>query len=329
MYKHLESVKIILDLFQESVNDSSQPHNYIFKFEADVQRFKIHYQIKNKLSGNYPHMGVTAREGIHVLYRITGTKQWFNVDAYTSRNSPITVNMKYLAKTDQSYEILIYGPALSEIDFLKIEIEDESDIKILNNDFSNDILVVGGIHSLGIGCTASGVMFSNILSRRFNKQFENISFNENNFLKIIYEKIDDYNLEKYNTIILELDYIKQDNEIFDKYSKKVIKKLKSKCDNLICWYTIPKSEEKYSKLNEFSDKYSKKRNISFLDLSFIYNEEFSEMCTHSKNYINDTGNIMIYKKLFEEINQNNNENKNNSFNEKIRGLKNGIFKFNR
>ncbi|MBR3139913.1 MAG: hypothetical protein IKF11_03480 [Methanobrevibacter sp.] len=294
-----------------------------------MQQFRIHYQSKNNISENYPHMGVTAREGIHVLYRIEGTTQWFNVDAYTSRNSPMNVNMKFLAQNGQPYEILIYGPVFSEIETLKIEIEDGSEITALNNDISNDILIVGGIHSSGVGCTASGVMFSNILARKFDKHFRNISFNETNHLKTINKELKNYDLDKYDTIILELDYIRQDAAVFDSNAKKVIRKLKSKCNNLICWYTIPKSEEKYSKLTKFAQRYSNKRNISVLDLSFIYDEELSEMCTHSKNFINDTGNIMIYKRLLEQINKNSEEPVESNFNEKLRGLKNGIFKFNR
>ena len=53
------------------------------------------------------------------------------------------------------------------------------------------------------------------------------------------------------------------------------------------------------------------------------------MCTHSKNFINDTGNIMIYKKLYEQINQKDEEPTKSNLNEKLRGLRNGIFKFNR
>ena len=318
-------VKIILDLFQENLNKAIKP--YIFKFKTNVQKFRIHYQSKNVSTGNYPHMGVTVREGIHVLYRIEGNVQWLNVDAYTARNSPIDVNMKYLASENQTYEILIYGPVLSEIQFLKVETEDNSSLTILDSDFSKDVLIIGGIHTLGIGCTASGVMFSNILSRKFNKHFQNISFNDNNHLKAIYENIDCYNLDKYDTIILELDYIKQDLEIFDKYSDKIIKKLRSKCDNLICWYTFPKSsQERVVKLNDFSKKYSRKKDVTFLDLSFIYDDMLSEMCTHSHNYINDAGNIMIYKKLLEKLNEKPEETK---LNEKLRGLRNGIFKFNR
>ena len=311
------------------MNNGNSAKPYFFKFESDAQRFKIHYQIPDEISGNFPHMGVTAREGIHVLYRIAGTTQWLNVDAYTYRNSPITVNMKYLANIGQSYEILIYGPVFSEIRLLKVEIEDGSKITPLSNDISNEVLFVGGIHSLGIGCTASGVMFSNILSRRFDKHFQNISFYETNYLKTIHEKLNEYKLGKYDTIILELDYVRQDEAVFDKYAKKVIKKLNSKCKHLICWYTMPKSEEKYSKLIEFAEKYSRKRDITILDLSFIYDEELSEMCTHSKNFINDTGNIMIYKKLYEEISQKGEEPAKSNLNERLRGLRNGIFKFNR
>ena len=322
----MESVIIILDLFQESMINDNSIKPCIFRFEADVQRFKIHYQNKDEPSGNYPHMGVTAREGLHVMYRITGTTQWLNVDAYTSRNSPITVNMKYLAQAGKTYEILIYGPVLSDIDLLKIEIEDESEITVLDNSISKDIVFLGGIHSLGIGCTASGVMFSNILARRFDKHFQNISFNDINHLKAIHEKINE--LDKYDTIILELDYARQDSAVFDKYAKKVIRRLNSKCNKLICWYAVPKSGEKYSKLTEFGQKNSK-RNVSILDMSFIYDEEYSEMCTHSGNFINDTGNIMIYKKLYEEINRKDEKTSESSFNEKLRGLRNGIFKINK
>ena len=104
-----------MDLFQESFkNKFGKLKPYFFKFESNAQHFRIHYQAKNVVSGNYPHIGVTAREGIHVLYRNKGTVQWLNVDAFTSRNSPIAVNMKYLAQNNQDYEILIYGPLLCD-----------------------------------------------------------------------------------------------------------------------------------------------------------------------------------------------------------------------
>ena len=65
------------------------------------------------------------------------------------------------------------------------------------------------------------------------------------------------------------------------------------------------NSNKHEKLEKIKDKFSNDKKIKILDLSFIYDEEYSEMCTHSKNFINDTGNIMIYKQLkqnIEEIN---------------------------
>ena len=319
-----------MDLYQESLkNNEGNIKPAIFMFKANVERFRIHYQTKNLIPGNYPHLGVTVREGIHVLYRIEGDSQWLNVDAFTSRNSPISVNMKYLAEENQIYEILIYGPVLSEVELLKIELDDNAIFETMNTTLSQDLLILGGIHSLGIGCTASGVMFSNILARKYNKRFQNVSFNDKNHLKLIYDYIQNHDLEKFSTIILELDYIRQDDEIFDEYSRKVIRKLKSKCDNLICWYAIPHSEtDRHSKLSNFTNKFSK-RNVYVCDLSFIYDDNHSEMCTHSKNYINDTGNIMIYKALFKKIEEIKQAPKSNNFNDKIRGLTNGIFNFNR
>ena len=158
------------------------------------------------------------------------------------------------------------------------------------------------MHSFGIGCTACGVMFSNILGRKFNYNVQNISFNKKNFLKNTYECFKKYEHPKSELTILELDYTLQNDEIFNKYIKKVIKQIKSKTKYLICWYAIPQSEEKkHEKIKKLMKKYSKNKSIEILDLSFIYDEEYSEMCTYSKNFINDTGNILIYKKLEETI----------------------------
>lgn len=321
---------MIWDLYQESLkNKNANVKPFIFKFKTNVERFRIHYQTKNVIAGNYPHIGVTVREGIHVLYRHEGKSQWLNVDAFTSRNSPISVNMKYLASENQFYEILIYGPVLSEVNLLKIELDDTAPISLIEDDISKEILFLGGIHSLGIGCTASGVMFSNILGRKFDKHFQNISFNDRNHLKPIYDYVEESDLDNFGTIILELDYIRQDSEILDEYAKRIIRKLKSHCNNLICWYAIPESEAgRHEKLDEFAKKFSK-RNVFVTDLSFIYDAKHSEMCTHSRNYINDTGNIMIYRALSEKIEEIRQMPEPNTLNDRLRGLRNGILKFNR
>lgn len=211
--------------------------------------------------------------------------------------------MKHIINENEEYEILIYGPLLSEVTQFDIEtLPKNAKIEYLENNKDKTILICGGIHSFGIGCTACGVMFSNILGRKLDYNIQNISFNEKNYLKNTYEYFKNNRHPKVDFSILEIDYIRQDNEIFDRYNRKVIKQAKSKSDYLICWFAIPKTEhEKHEKIKELIKKYSKDKKIEILDLSFIYDENYSEMCTHSKNYINDTGNIMIYKKIEETI----------------------------
>ncbi len=210
--------------------------------------------------------------------------------------------MKHIVEKDEEYEILIYMPILSEINQFIIESPENYKIKYQKNEKNKTLLIAGGMHSFGIGCTACGVMFSNILGRKFNYNVQNISFNKKNFLKNTYECFKKYEHPKSELTILELDYTLQNDEIFNKYIKKVIKQIKSKTKYLICWYAIPQSEEKkHEKIKKLMKKYSKNKSIEILDLSFIYDEEYSEMCTYSKNFINDTGNILIYKKLEETI----------------------------
>ena len=58
-------------------------------------------------SGNYPHIGITAREGIHILYKPQYNDNWFNVDAFSPKNSPMHINMKYMIKENEEYNKVI------------------------------------------------------------------------------------------------------------------------------------------------------------------------------------------------------------------------------
>lgn len=210
--------------------------------------------------------------------------------------------MRYIVENNKEYEILIYNPILSEINQLKIETPENYKIEYLNDIKDKTILIAGGINSFGIGCTACGVMFPNILGRKLDYNIQNISLNEKNYLKNTFKYFRNYKQPKVDLGILELDYILQENKVFNKYVKRVIKQMKVKTDYLICWYAIPHFEEKkHEKIKKIIKKYSKDEKIEILDLSFIYDEQYSEMCTHSANFINDTGNIMIYKKIEETI----------------------------
>lgn len=247
-------------------------------------------------------MGITAREGIHILYRCQNIKNWFNVDAFSSNNTPILINMNYLIKNNEKYEILIYEPILSQINDLIIDIPENHQIQFLEYKHEKTILIAGGVNSFGIGCTVCGVMFPNILGRKLNYNIQNISFNESNYLENTFDYFKNNKHPNVDISILELNHILQDDEIFEKYIKKVIKQLKSKSKYLICWYCLPKTaDNKRAKVEKIIKKYLNNKKIEILDLSFIYDEKYSEMCTYNDYFINDTGNILIYKKLRKTI----------------------------
>lgn len=298
---------MILNLLEECQNDFSNPK--VFLFETDAQSFKINYDLINPVRGNFPHVGITAREGLCVLYYSPKEKTWLNVDVYT-RNSQVTVLMSHMVDKGQRYKIMIYGPILSQINNLTVEVPDDNYSNIIMDEFDNQITVFGGIHSFGIGCTTVGVMFSNILSRKLNYKINNITFNDRNYLEKIYVLLKENKglfkkknaLPKSEIAILELDYYNQDDAIVDLYLKDVVKLMKKNYKTVICWFTLPpKKNSKKEKIYEILENDIKKGKIILEDCSFLYDEEYYDMCTFGYHFINDAGNIMIFKKLAKKV----------------------------
>lgn len=264
---------------------------YILK--TNSLNFKIFYQINHTPKGNYPHIGIGAREGLCILYRRSKDDYWRNLDIYV-RSNEISVNLSKYVPKNKFYELLIYCPILTQLDIISISIPNEDTINEIS--FNKNMLIAGGIHSYGVGCTTTGLMFSNILSRMLEYNVKNISVYENNFIKNILKSLEDIE-EKYDLGILELDFVNQEEEYVTKYLKNVISAMEKKCDKLICWWTIPNSKKsKIQKLSNIIESISNSK-IEFIDMSCLYDDEYKQYCTSSDNFLNDTGNIFIFKKF--------------------------------
>lgn len=294
---------MILNLLKECKNTTlSNPAT--FKFKTNAQKFTINFKIKDVIYGNFPHVGISAHQGIMVLYKKENDASWLNVDAYTERQNS-TIYMHHLVKINEEYEVLIIGPILSKLDKLDVEIPDESKASICN-DYLNNLLVIGGPHSFGIGCTTSAFTFSSIIGRKLGSNMSNLTFYQPNYLKLIHEYYENNeNLEQYDLAILEVDYVNQTNEDVEKYLVDIIHKLQKHCKNIICWYCIPKyKSEKIELVKKLLDDEFSNGEIKLYDFSFLYENEYLDICTYSGNFINDSGNVMIYKKfkkIIEEI----------------------------
>ena len=282
-----------------------------FRFSSNAKEFTIRYEMSDIMDGNFPHVGISARQGFNILYK--KYDKWFNVDLYT-RESLKTINMTNMIKDfDEEYDILIYGPLLAKVDYFSIEVPESTNINFIDVDEKQKVLIVGGLHSFGIGCTSQGVMFSNILGRKFDFEINNLTFNNRNYLKDVFLYLEnDSSLLFYEYIILELDYFNQDDDMVSEYLLKIIEKLLNHCNFLIGWSSISFNKSyKINNLNKllYDNDYDEK--ILICDFSDLFNQSNIDQCTSSSYFINDAGNILLYKKLSKII----------------RGIENGIFEF--
>ncbi|AMD18070.1 hypothetical protein TL18_08590 [Methanobrevibacter sp. YE315] len=283
-----------VDILYKSVNDKSP---YVYKLRTNAPTLKIFYGLEHVVKGSFPHVGVTAREGLLVMYKRVEDKSWMPVNAY-SRSSPAVLNMKYLVGDNVYYDLLIYAPILGTLSDLYLDVPEGSSIVSIEENNIDKIMIAGGIHSFGIGCTTSSMLFSNIIGRKTNSLVNNYSFNKSDFLKAYHSNYfkADKKFRKHDICILEVDSYSQKKEDVEKYLVDVVNFFKTKVNKLICWYALPPNRQSRKDLiRKLLKEYEGE--IIIEDISCIYSDKYSDMCVYSNRFINDTANVFIYKKL--------------------------------
>ena len=283
-----------VEILNKSLNIRSP---FVYKLRTNAPTFKIFYELEYVKKGTFPHVGVTAREGLLVMFKRPKDKSWMVINAY-SRKSPATISMKPLINKDEVYDILIYGPMMAKFSELYLDIPEGTHIISIQENEIDRVLIAGGINSFGIGCTTTSMLFSSIIGRKTNSIVNNFSLNKNSFLKEYYDGYIEGNrkVPMHDTCILEIDSYPQSEEDLKKYLCDVVDLFKSRCKKLICWFALPpESESKKSLIKELLKDYENE--IIIEDISCIFSKEYSDMCVYSNRFINDTANVMIYKKL--------------------------------
>lgn len=274
----------------------------IIRFITNSKELLIKFAVKHTLSGNYPHIGITAQCGIAIMYRCYESNQWYHIDCVLSRDET-GIFYQNMTKFDitSMYEILIYGPLIASLSELVVGIDERSHIDS-KKDKLDVMLFLGGIHTFGVGCTSSALSFPNIVARK-GKQYTiyNCSVNTRNHIEYINNNINSILpiLEKASGVILEYDYIRQEIKSLKKINK-LIEKIKSYNIPIVLWRvenfnsTLCKEKEKI--INEVFCNIS---GLYIMSTQSIFENLWSEVCTLSENFINDTGNVLISKKLIE------------------------------
>lgn len=279
-------------------NNKPQTHQ-VFRFVSDSQKIRINFSISDKITGYFPHVGLPAQEGLTLLFRKTNDEKWYNLESFTERFDT-TLFMNHLVSKGESYEVMIYGPILNTLENLEVESFDGSILEKRNVSTDLNLLIVGGLTSHGIGCTTSGMTFPNILARKMNASVDYATVNDKNYMRkvsdILAKKDDEYDFG-----LLEVDYSNQDDEIVKNYLKKVLVLMSSKCKKVVCWSAIPEFKKYKKSYGYHLLKELEENNIYWVDYSFLHDDEHADYCTYSGHFINDSGNVIVARKLEERI----------------------------
>lgn len=272
-----------------------------YLFESDAQSFDIDFEVVNVVRSFFPHMGLSLREGLSVMYRTVNDRMWYNIGNY-ALDTPFTIEMSDFVDDGEIYEILIYGPIISNLRKLQISIPDGAYAKILKLIPDKNVVVVGGPTSYGIGCTTAANMFSNIIERKFDANVYHVAFDDKNYLKTVKDCYSNETPPVADIGILELDYFSQNELVVEEDLVDVIYLMKQRCKHVVGWYCIPESRMyKSIILNKTIQKLVNNGDIEVLDFSFLYDENHRDMCTYNVWFMNDSANIIIYKNLKEVI----------------------------
>lgn len=267
-------------------------------FNIDSPIFSIDFAVSDYLDGNFPQASTKFTDNIQILYRIKGYWKNYSEMIFSGLNN---IDLSAEEFENKNIELLIYFPILANLEKFNLILPENSTFNIISD--KKNVLTAGGVHSFGMGCTAPGTKFSNILSRKLNLDNFNLTFYDRNFLDKInnfFEETEKIPIFDYG--ILELDFCNQDDFIVERYIDKVLTNMLNHCKILICWYILPDyCINKKNKLFMHLEPYLNGNNLLFKDFSFLHNNDLSDMCSSSNNFLNDNGNILIYKRLFSEM----------------------------
>lgn len=292
-------------IYSEQKNIENHGESACVMFKTDALKFSIEYVITEKKNGNYPHVGITAREGLAVLYRKCKENEvsyWEPVDLFAG-DSPASVNMSHLIRKNEMYEIIIHGPILSHLEKVLIHLEDTDYFEQVSEKADKEILLLGGVHTFGTGVTSAGMIFSNIFKREYCVNIHKYAFNSKNFLKPlnnIVQEISDFS--QYDLVILEADTYGQADEIVQSELKQIIHRI-SEARNVIVWHSLPE-QCKHKRDYIASVLGQENTDINYCDMDDLFSPSHKDMCTYSINFLNDAGNVMIYHALNKEIREN-------------------------
>ena len=269
-------------LYKELSKIEEYGDNACINFFTNSPLFKLEYVITDKKTGNFPHVGVSVREGLSIYYQ-TPTGGWRPYDL-VSRGTIYVVDLRQRIENPKKIELMIYGPILSHIETLSVEIEDCYWVEKKISNSKEHLLILGGKNTFGLGVSSTGLMYSNILRRKKNFIIKRYSTLQTNYLSFLFHCLEkEAELKKYNKVVLELNgnLLESDINFFISY----LEQNGFSQNDIVLWGIFYKRE-----------KHFEEKRI-FLNLDYLFDDNHNDENTLSKNFINDAGNVHVYQEV--------------------------------
>jgi len=261
----------------------------VYSFLSDAPIFELTYEVSGFCAGNYPHIGYLAQKGLSVFYRVFPDGNWKPLDSVVS----LKINMKSMLRKLRMYQVLIYEPLLSKIERIEVSV-DQGIIDMVGKPLRRVFILGGGI-TYGVGVTAQGLTWSNILCRKSNLEVYNFAVYKDDYLKYLWEHKSIYEgcMKNADLFIIEGDYTFQNDSHTEKYLPLLLDEMR-KSKKPILVYSLISNKDRKAKLIHLLEE---NEYVTFVDMAFLYSSDFVDSCTYGKRFINDAGNIEIFKFL--------------------------------
>ena len=264
-------------LYEGNSKIENNGDNVFVTFFSNAQRFTVSYSVSDVVKGNFPHIGVTAREGLSILIRDTDKNHnpisaWKPVELLSKKNEDV-INVSHIVKKGASYQIAMYGPILAHLEKVSV-LMNEDDFFLWKKREVRDtkIFAGGGKHTFGIGVTSSAMMFSNIFRRNYDVKVDRISSYNVSSVKTEYERIKQVdNISSYDVVIYEIS--KYDTKECDfKQNMELLVNELCKGKKVIVWHSYyNNSEDKIDDIGKTLERVTKQyKNCKYLNLNYLF-----------------------------------------------------------
>ena len=148
------------------------------------------------------------------------------------------------------------------------------------------------------------MMFGNMIARNFGYVPYQLSFYDSNFLTRVNQELERVSTinKNFDILIMELDYMLQDETILENTLSMVLKQLNLfRVKKILLWYALPSQYNQKANLCkdivnlQFKERLNK--DVFFINIKELWDRDKVDTFTYSDEFINDAANVYLFKEI--------------------------------